>query len=79
MLISVDPNEIRTPVHLSLDLLDLGSFQEISMTFRAKFYIQLRWFDSRLTFTNLRKDNDEKNSIGKAVGWQRSYLTPWRS
>ncbi len=35
------------------------------MTFKAKVYIMLKWFDKRLTFSNLKKDNDERNSIGK--------------
>ena len=55
----------RTHVYLSVTVQDLGSFQEISMTFRAKVYIMLKWFDKRLTFANLKKDNDERNSIGK--------------
>ena len=60
----IDPRN-RTNVSLSVAIQDLGSFQEISMTFRAKVYIQLKWFDKRLTFANLKKDNDERNSIGK--------------
>jgi hypothetical protein len=34
------------------------------MTFKAKIFIQLLWFDSRLTFANLKRYNDERNSIG---------------
>ncbi len=45
----------------------MASFQEISMTFRAKLIIKLKWFDKRLTYSNLKKDNDERNSIGKIM------------
>jgi hypothetical protein len=63
-IISVDSSENRTSVYIRVDILELGSFQELPMTFKAKIFIQLRWFDSRLTFTNLKTDNDERNSIG---------------
>ena len=62
----IDASGSRTNVSLSVNIQDLGSFQEISMTFRAKVYIQLKWFDKRLTFANLKKYNDERNSIGKS-------------
>jgi len=63
-IISVDSSENRTSVYIRVDILELGSFQELPMTFKAKIFIQLRWFDSRLTFANLKRDNDERNSIG---------------
>jgi hypothetical protein len=63
LIISVDSSENRTSVYSRVDILELGSFQELPMTFRAKISVQLWWFDSRLTFANLKKDN-ERNSIG---------------
>jgi len=63
-IISVHSSENRTSVYIRVDILELGSFQELPMTFKAKIFIQLRWFDSRLTFANLKRDNDERNSIG---------------
>jgi hypothetical protein len=63
-IISVDSSENRTSVYIRVDILELRNFQELSMTFKAKIFIQLRWFDSRLTFTNLKRDIDERNSIG---------------
>ena len=41
------------------------------MHFKAKLYLQLRWYDKRLTYENLKENNDEKNSIGKII----IYLT----
>ena len=55
----------RAPVHVSLDILELSQFQELKMTFRAKFNLKLRWFDSRLMFANLKKKSDARNSVSK--------------
>ena len=52
-------------VFLDMDISDLGSFEEISMTFKANVHLHLQWFDKRLTFANLKKDNDERNNLGK--------------
>ena len=51
-------------VFLDMDISDLGSFEEISMTFQAHVHLHLKWFDKRLTFANLKKDNDERNNLG---------------
>ena len=56
----------RTEVRLAIEILELGQFQELKMTFRAKFNFKLRWFDSRLTFTNLKENDDARNSISKS-------------
>ena len=62
----IDDTSKKTNVSLSVALQELGSFQELSMSFKAKFYIQLRWFDRRLRFENLKANSDERNSIGKS-------------
>ena len=36
----------------------VGGFEEIEMTFKATFVLKVTWFDSRLTFINLRKANN---------------------
>ena len=55
----------RTLIYLSIEILELSQFQELKLTFRAKFNLKLRWFDSRLTFANLKKKNDARNSVSK--------------
>ena len=56
----------RTEVTLSIEVLELGQFQELKMTFWAKFNIKLKWFDSRLTFTNLKENDAARNSISES-------------
>ena len=57
--------EKKALVYTDMDISDLGSFEEISMTFKANVHLHLQWFDKRLTFANLKKDNDERNNLGK--------------
>ena len=40
----------------------IGSFEELAMTFKAGFRLRLRWFDHRLTFLDLK---DDENFIAK--------------
>ena len=61
----IDSSGNKTKVYLMVTLSELGSFQEMSMTFKAKVYLQLKWYDKRLTFENLKRDKDDRNSIGK--------------
>ena len=52
-------------VEVSIDLYMLNNFEEIDLSYRAKFLLTLKWFDSRLTFANLKNDTF-KNLVGKA-------------
>ena len=62
----IDANENGTNVFVNFTILDLISFHEISMSYRIKFDITLKWYDSRLTFINLQNGTDYKNKLGKA-------------
>ena len=59
--------EKKAIVYTDMDISDLGSFEEISMTFKANVHLHLQWFDKRLTYANLKKDNDERNNLGKVL------------
>ena len=61
----IETFEKKAIVYLDMDISGLGSFEEISMTFRANVHLHLKWFDKRLTYANLKKDNDERNNLGK--------------
>jgi len=62
--IDVDAN--GTDIFVNFTIFELSSFHEISMSYRIKFDITLKWYDSRLTYTNLQNGTDFKNKIGKA-------------
>ena len=61
--------EKKAIVYTDMDISDLGSFEEISMTFKANVHLHLQWFDKRLTYTNLKKDKDERNNLGKVFNF----------
>ena len=71
----IETFEKKAPVFLDMDISDLGSFEEISMTFKANVHLHLQWFDKRLTFANLKKDNDERNNLGKVFIFLILYMT----
>jgi len=62
----IDADANGTDIFVNFTVFDLNSFHEISMSYRVKFAITLKWFDSRLTFTNLQNGTDFKNKIGKS-------------
>jgi hypothetical protein len=61
----IDADANGTNIFVNFTVYNLDSFHEISMSYRIKFGITLKWFDSRLTFTNLQNGTDFKNKIGK--------------
>ena len=61
----IDADANGTDVFVNFIIFDLNSFHEISMSYRVKFALTLKWNDSRLTFTNLQNGTDFKNKIGK--------------
>jgi len=65
--IDVDAN--GTDIFVNFTIFELSSFHEISMSYRIKFDITLKWYDSRLTYTNLQNGTDFKNKIGKAINY----------
>jgi hypothetical protein len=52
-------------INVSVIISRLGDFQELSMTFKARFVLLLNWFDWRVKFTNLKNSSDNVNWIGK--------------
>jgi hypothetical protein len=44
----------------------INHFDEMDMTFTARFSIQLKWYDWRVTFYNLKLSKDNFNYIGNS-------------
>jgi hypothetical protein len=42
----------------------ISNFDEMDMTFKARFSLQLKWYDWRVTFFNLKASKDNFNYIG---------------
>ena len=55
---------VKQHVQVSVTILTLGEFEDITMSYRCKFHLILKWFDKRLTYHNLKKDM-YKNNLGK--------------
>ena len=49
-------------IGVKIDILTLGDFEEIKLSYRAKLELTLKWFDERLKYANL-KDDLFKNMI----------------
>ena len=62
----IDANENGTNVFVSFTIFDLNSFHEISMSFQIKFTITMKWYDSRLIYSNLQNGTELKNKLGKS-------------
>ena len=41
---------------LGFTLFSFWSINEVEMTFKATFVVEIKWFDTRLTFLNLKHD-----------------------
>ena len=55
---------LKLNVQVSVSILSMGEFKDISMSYRAKFELTSKWFDKRLLYSNLKNDI-YKNTIGK--------------
>jgi len=78
-LVSVDTNSYRkenppmnssripTPVFVNMAIIQVGSFEEIEMTFKVNFIIRIKWYDNRLTFNNLKDETDGENNLGEVM------------
>lgn len=50
----IETGQNLTSVIVDVDVYSLGSFEEIAMTFDAKYTVKLEWFDGRLVYSNLK-------------------------
>ena len=66
----------KLPIYVSMKVHALSSFDPIKANYESKFSINLKWFDSRLKFNNLRSI-PEANSMGpdeKDKIWFPSFI-----
>ncbi len=61
----MNSSRIPTPVFVNMTINSVGSFEEIEMTFKVNFLISIMWYDNRLTFQNLKEENDGENNLGE--------------
>ena len=50
-------------VNVSLKITDILGIDELSGSFRVKFWLQREWFDRRLTYKNLNQKDNIKNNL----------------
>ena len=53
----------KLPVELSMDIFNILDIQEVQNTITLKFDLQAKWFDSRLSFYNLKLDKQMNTLI----------------
>ena len=54
-----------TSLEMKATVSSISHFDEMDMTFKARFSLQLKWYDWRVTFYNLKASKDNFNFIGK--------------
>ncbi len=55
-----------TLLEMKVIVSSISNFDEMDMTFTARFSLQLKWYDWRVTFYNLKASKDNFNYVGKA-------------
>ena len=53
-----------TELFMNITVFSISNFDEIHMTYKARFSLNLRWLDWRVTFHNLKQSRENFNSIG---------------
>jgi hypothetical protein len=54
-----------TLLEMKASVATIGNFDEMNMKFIARFSLQLKWYDWRVTFYNLKASKDNFNYVGK--------------
>ena len=62
---SVIKDNITTKVSVNISVIHIDKLDETEMLFSVKILIQLMWYDSRLTFYNIKNYNGSGNNVGK--------------
>ena len=55
-------------VNISLNLLDILDINELDEVFKVKIAMKREWFDSRLSFKHLKKNDSNRNDLPEAEG-----------
>lgn len=55
--------ENGTAVNVTITVSRIGSFNEMAMTFKTRFFIKIAWLDWRLVFANLKKSSENFNYL----------------
>ena len=66
----------KTRVAVNATILSVGEIDEMLMTFAVRFKIEMTWFDSRLSFNNLKNHLDQGTIVGLA---ERSAYGCWQA
>ena len=53
------------PVYVNMMMVKFGNFDEMSSTYKARFSLNLTWFDYRITFENLKGVTESFNYLEK--------------
>jgi hypothetical protein len=61
----VDMN--KTPIHINISVIHIDNLDETSMSYTIKILVELKWYDTRLTFYNLKSERAKVNSISAKV------------
>jgi len=62
---SVVKDNITTSVHVNISVIHIDKLDEKELFFTVKILISLVWYDSRLTFYNLKRFMVSGNNVGK--------------
>jgi hypothetical protein len=54
-----------TELYMNITVFSINNFNEMFMTYKAKFSLNLRWLDWRVTFYNLKQSRQNFNYIGE--------------
>ena len=59
----------KVEAQISITIQSLDSFEIIESRFKVEFEVNLRWFDTRLTFNNLREDKGAYSMGAGETSW----------
>jgi hypothetical protein len=53
-----------TELFMKITVFSISNFDEMHMTYKARFSLSLKWLDWRVTFYNLKQSRENFNSVG---------------
>ena len=59
----------KTAIQMNISLICIDNLEESAMSFSIKILAELKWYDSRLSFYNLKSDSTRVNSISAKVSY----------
>ena len=72
---SITSSNSYTKVYINISLISIDNVDERAMMFSAKIRVQLKWFDRRLVYHNLRAEMKSGNNVGVKVTPFLDYKT----